>query len=285
VKLKLMQIVRETCCIGAAALSPLMAGASAQTDSVPVQPPVATYADIADLADSSSVVLRAEVRKMVRVEPERAPGVRAGWGRYYIEARTRAMLTGASPQGESLRYLVDMPLDSKGKPPSLKKKQVILFGAAVPGHPSDLRLSAPDAQLAWDPQLEGRVRSVLTEFLAPDSPPRITGVREAIHVPGTLAGEGETQIFLSTANESAAAITVRHSPGAPDSWGVSFSEVAGDGTPPAPASLAWYRLACFLPNALPKRANLSDTPINRARADADYRMVLGSLGRCERLRN
>lgn len=246
--------------------------------------PVASYADLADLADSSRLVLRAEVRRVSRVEAERAPGVRAGWGRFYVEARTRALLTGETPLGEALRYLVDMPLDAKGRPPELKRRQVLLFGRAVPGRPGELQLATPDAQIVWDEKLEAGVRAVLTELAAPDVPARITGVREAIHVPGTLAGEGETQIFLSTADDSAAAITVQHRPGVQPAWGASFSELVGIGAPPARDTLAWYRLACFLPNALPRAANLSETPAARMQAEADYRMVLGELGPCGRLR-
>ena len=57
------------------------------------------------------------------------------------------------------------------------------------------------------------VWGALTELLAPGAPGRIVGIREAIHVPGTLRGEGETQIFLTTANESAAMITVARQAG------------------------------------------------------------------------
>ena len=37
---------------------------------------MANYADLADLADSAQVVVRAQVRKLTRVENERAPGLR-----------------------------------------------------------------------------------------------------------------------------------------------------------------------------------------------------------------
>src|SRR5690606_23907831 len=86
-----------------------------------------SYADIADLADSAQQVLRAEVRKLVALEPERAGGVAPGWGRFYVEAETRALIFGSGVAGEKLRYLVDLPLDARGKPPALKKKDVLLF--------------------------------------------------------------------------------------------------------------------------------------------------------------
>jgi hypothetical protein len=258
---------------------PLHAQVPAETETAP------TYADLADLADSARLVVQAQVRKVAQLEPERAPGLRPGWGRFYVEARTQALLSGAVPLGQSLRYLVDMPLDARGRPPAIRKRQVLLFAVSVQGPQGDLKLAAPDAQVPWDPATEARTRAILAALVAPDRPARVTGVREALYVPGTLAGEGETQIFLTTANQHAASITVQHRPGAAPAWGVSFSELAAQtGSPPAPETLAWYRLACFLPDSLPAAANVSETPGNRAQAESDYRMVIGDLGPCPRNR-
>jgi hypothetical protein len=275
------RVASAAAAIGLAALTVPVVAAPPPTGAAPAP----TYADLADLSDSSRLVIRAQVRKLAMVEPARARGVRPGWGRFYVEARTKALLSGSTPVGEALRYLVDLPLDARGKPPAIKKQQVLLFVREARGTLGELQLAAPDAQLAWNPEVERQVRGLLAELLAPEAPPTITGVREAIYVPGNLAGEGEAQFFLDTANQSAAAITVQHRPGSPPAWGVSFSEVAAAlGSPPRPGTLAWYRLACFLPNALPRGANLSDTPTSRAQAEADYRTVLGELGSCPRNR-
>jgi hypothetical protein len=245
----------------------------------------ASYADLADLSDSARIVLRAEVRKIAAVEPARARGVRPGWARYYVEARTQALIRGETPLGQSLRYLVDLQPDARGKPPAIKKKAVLLFATSVKGQTGDLQLVAPDAQVLWNAETETRLRAILAALVAPDAPPSVTQVREAIHVPGNLAGEGETQFFLETARHSAASITVQHRPGAAPAWGVSFSEVAAPvGSPPQRDTLAWYRLACFLPNRLPMAVNLSEGAGSRAQAESDYRMVLGELGPCARTR-
>jgi hypothetical protein len=247
--------------------------------------PAATYADLADLADSARLVLRAEVRKIAPVEPARARNVRSGWGRFYIEARTKALLSGTTPIGEALRYLVDMPLDARGKPPPIKKQQVLLFARGARGAAGDLQLAAPDAQVPWTAETETQLRAILAALAAPDAPHKVTGVREAIYVPGNLAGEGETQFFLDTADQSAASITVQHKPDSPPAWGVSFSEIAAAvGSPPQRDTRPWYRLACFLPNVLPREANVSETAADRAQAESDYRMVLGELGPCPRNR-
>jgi len=246
---------------------------------------VLTYADLADLADSAPLVIRAQPRKIVQVEPERARGLRPGWGRFYVEAKTEGVIAGTVPLGEALRYLVDLPLDPKGKPPAFKKKSVVLFARAVPGRPGELQLVRPDAQLLWDAQLDTRLRAVLKELYAPGAPHKVTGVREAIHVGGDLAGEGETQLFLATANGEPAAVTVNRTPGRPPRWSVSFSEVvAGDAAVPGRDTLGWYRLACFLPAQLPKAANISNAAADREAAARDYRFVIEQLGPCPRSR-
>ena len=252
----------------------------------PAPAPVVSYSDLADLGDSSGLVLRAQVRKVSVIDPARARGVRPGYARFLIEARTQALLFGSGAMGESLRYLADLRLDAKGKPPKLRKAVVLLFANAVPGRPGELQLVAPDAQVPWDAVSEGKLRAVLGELHGPAVPPRIKGVREAIHVSGTLAGEGETQLFLDTADDSATAITVTRIPGRAPAWSVSFSEVAGAGSPPPMReTLSWYRLACFLPAELPRAVNLSDGRAERFMAEEDYRLVRRELGECGRLRN
>lgn len=259
-------------------LAPIVANAQG-----PVAGPEVTYADVADLADSAGLVVHVQILKQTRVEDQRAPGLTPGHGRFYIEARTRALLVGKAPLGESVRYLVDLPLDAKGKAPKLKKQEVFLFARAVPGRPGELQLVKPTAQQAWTAAGEARLRTILKGLVSPDAPARITGVREMLFVPGNLAGQGETQIFLNTHDNSAASITVRHEQGQPPVWGVSFSELVADlGHPPQRDTLEWYRLACFLPRTPPPGANVSGSFAEQQQALADYRGVLSQLGPCAR---
>jgi hypothetical protein len=260
------------------------AAAADSRQPTPSAPPP-SYADLADLADASPLVARVQLRKLTPLEPGQATGVRPGWGRFYIEAKTQEVIFGRVALGEAVRFLADLPLGPKGKPPSLKKKSVLLFAQPVPGRPGELQLVAPDAMLVWDPGLDARLRAVLGELNAPGAPQRIRGVREAIHVPGNLAGEGETQLFLATADGEPAAITVRRAPGRAPEWSVSFSEVVGEaGKAPPADTLAWYRLACFLPASLPAGTNVSGSSRDRAQALGDYRFVLSQLGPCPRTR-
>jgi hypothetical protein len=244
-----------------------------------------SYADLADLADAASVVARAQVKKVSRLKPEQAPNVRPGWARVYVEAKTTALLVG-SGLGESIKYLADVKLDAKGGLPKLKKAQVIVFANPVAGRPGELRLVAPDAQIVADAALEQRVRSLLTELVAPGAAPRVTGVREAMHVPGNLAGEGETQVFMATEKGDPVSLTVIRRPGSAQVWGVSLSEIVDQAArPPARDTLTWYRLACFLPAELPRDTLLYGSADDRRIAAEDYRMVMAQLGPCTRTRN
>ncbi len=247
--------------------------------------PALTYADLADLAAGTPTVVRAKIRSTAPVEAARAPGLRPGHARLYVEARTVALIAGPPLAGDSLRYLHDVALDARGKVPKRPKGDVILFGRTSPARPGDLQLVAPDAQIAWSPETEARLKAVLGELLAADAPPPVRGVREAIYVPGTLAGEGETQLFLATGDGEPASITVVHRPGAGPRWSVSFSEVLdAGGAPPPRDTLAWYRLACFLPPRLAPQAHVSANAADRAQAAADYSFVLDALGPCPRTR-
>lgn len=267
---------------GIPAAVPLAAQTQAASTAAPQQ---ATDADLIDLADHAELVLRAKIRRQSDVAPERAPGLRPGHTRFYIEADTLNLIAGDTPVGERVRYLVDLPLDARGKKPKLKKQEVLLFARPVAGRPGELQLVAPDAQLRWNEALGQRTRLILEQLVAPDAPPRIVGVRDALSVAGTLAGESETQIFLDTLNDDPAAISVVRRPGMAPVWGVSFSEIVDQAVRVPPrGSLVHYRLACALPQSLPGEANLAREPADRARAADDYRYVLSQLGPCPRQR-
>jgi len=265
------------------ALAPLQAFAQSPT---PIGVDVAdgpTYADLATLSNAADLVIRAKIRRQTALEPERAPGLAAGFARLYIEAQTVALIAGRSAVGQNIAYLVDVPLDAKAKVPKLKNREMVLFADTVPGRAAEVQLVGPGAQLAYTPALEERLRPILTEVYAADTPPRITGISDALAVPGTLAGESETQIFLATEDRSPVSITILRRPGQQVQWGVSWGEIIDSfARPPAPDTLRWYRLACALPPELPSNANLAREPAARRLAAGDYAFVIAALGPCER---
>lgn len=247
------------------------------------QGPDLTYADMVKLSEASQLVLHARVRNQIALKPERAPGLAPGYVRLYIEAETLSLIAGNVPVGERLKYLVDLPLDEKGKPPKLKKTEVLLFASPVTGRPGELQLAGPGAHRIYDAAFEERLRPVLTALVQPDAPPRIERVADALAVEGTLVGESETQLFLDTENDGPVSITVVRRPNQPPRWGVSWTEIVDQSArAPARDTLAWYRLACSLPAELPASANLSRDARARALATRDYAFVIEQLGACER---
>lgn len=263
------------------AAAALAIGVAAAPPAALAPPP--TYADLADLADAADLVVHAKVTKAIPVPAERAGNVAAGQARLYVEAETMALIAGSAPIGQSLKYLVDVPLDAKGKVPKLKKREVLLFARPVAVRPGELQLVGPDAQLGWDPVLDSRVKPILAALAADDAAPAVTGVRDALAVAGTLAGESETQIFLATRSGDPVSLTVTRRPGMAPLWGVSFGEIVDQSArPPERDTLAWYRLACFLPPQLPASANLAQDSASRGRAVQDYRFVIEQLGPCPR---
>lgn len=250
-----------------------------------------SYADIADLATAAPIALHARIYKATALKPEQSPGVAAGFARFYVEADVVSLIRGAGPLASRIAYLVDLPLDAKGKPPKLKKKQpVLLFAGPVAGsaagtsNTGSVRLVAPDAQLPWDPATEAQLRAVLTEVVKPGAAPAITGIANGFHVPGTLPGEGETQLFLNTRTGDPVSITVLTAADGSRRWSAAFGEIVDGASVPARNTLAWYRLACGLPRQLPLNKLAGTAPEDRRKAAADYAVVLGALGECTRTR-
>lgn len=245
-----------------------------------------TYADLAGLAESAGVIARLRVKDQATVEPERARGVSPGMVRLYVEADTEAVLKAPAALGESLAYLVDVPLDARGRAPKLRKQSFLVFARTVPGRPGQLQLVHPDAQIAADVSTDARLRAVINEIVSPEAPPRVTGVRDAMSVAGNLAGESETQVFLDTANGTPVSLTVLRRPGQEPVWGVSWTELVDQSAQaPQRGTLEWYRLACFLPRELPQGAYLQREQAARYQARADYGFILSQLGECERTRS
>ena len=243
-----------------------------------------SYADLADLSDAADLVLRARIKKVAELDPARAPGLAPGHARLYIEAETGQLIAGSVPIGEEVRYLVDVPRDSRGKVPKLKKHEVLLF-ARPSSRPGELQLVGQGAQLPYTPGLEAQVRPVLAGLMSAQRPPVVTGVRDALSVPGNLVGESETQLFLDTREGNPVSITVTRRPNMSPVWGVSWSEIVDQSArAPQPGTIEWYRLACALPANLPAEAFLGGDPANRAQAEEDYRLVRSELGPCQRNR-
>ncbi|WP_296624495.1 hypothetical protein [Rhizorhabdus sp.] len=271
------------------ALSSLPSALGAQPASPAATPSTApgirqlSYADLADLALSAQVVAGVTVTKAERLKGELAPGLQAGNARFLIEAQTAMLLRGAEGLPGSVSYIVDVPLDARGKAPSLKKNRLVIFGNRVPQRPQELRLTSPYSQVTWTQNIESLLRAILTEATASTAPPVVTGIGNAFHVPGAIPGESESQIFLTTPNNRPISLTILRRPGEQPQWAVALGEMVDDSaSAPARDTLLWYRLACFLPTTMPERSTASLGASDAQAVRDDYGFVLKQLGNCGR---
>lgn len=243
----------------------------------------AGYADLADLVLAAPIIADATIRSTTRIKGPEATGVAPGLTRFYVEADVTALIRGSGGVAPRLGYLLDIGPDAGGRLPKLKKARVLLFARAAGESSAQVQLVARDAQRDWSPALDGRVRQIARDVLAADAPPVITGVGNAFHVPGALPGEGETQIFLTTADQRPVSLSILRRPGEQPRWAVALSEIVDEAAgPPAPGTLLWYRLACALPAAMPDRSTASLAGNESTIAREDYQFVLAALGPCGR---
>lgn len=243
------------------------------------------YADLADLVIAAPIIADATIRSATRLKGADAAGVAPGTARFYIEADLGVLIRGTGGLPARIGYLLDVTPDSADRLPKLKKLRVLVFARPVAGVPNQVQLVAPDAQVAWTPAENDRVRAIAQALVATDAPPVITGVGNAFHVPGALPGEGETQVFLTTANGAPVSLTVLRRPGEQPRWAVALSEIVDEAAaPPARDTLLWYRLACALPGDLPARSTASLAEPDAVIAREDYGFILRNLGPCGRTR-
>jgi hypothetical protein len=239
------------------------------------------YADMADMLIAAPIVAIVQIDGTIPLAGPQAAGVRPGFARLYVTASVVTLVRGAEGLAPKIAYLADVPLDGANRAPKLKKQRFIVLGRA--GRPGELTLIGPHAHIPWTPQDEAWTRGILGETLAPGAVPAITGIGGAFHVPGSLPGESETQIFLKTADARPISLSILRRPGEQPRWAVSLTEmVDNSAAPPQRDTFLWYRLACGLPRQLPPAVLASLSPEDQAGARQDYQLVLEGLGRCGR---
>ncbi len=274
-----------------AGLAFAMASCASTGTAMPQDMPVAelppsqapTYADLVTMALEADTVAIVAVEDQITFPPERAPDVAVSEVRLYIEALVQNLLAAPQGIGQQLTFVVDQPRDADGDAPDIENRRFVIFGDLSRSPPGAIQLLSSDSMLPAGPQLESRVRTVLTQLAAADAPPVVTGIRDVISVEGNLAGESETQMFVETDTGTPVSLSVIRRPGMAPEWGISLGElVDSSATAPRPDTLAWYRFACFLPRELPADSFLQTDRESRERARNDYAYVLSELGPCER---
>lgn len=276
----MIRLLALSLCCAASALAP--AQSHAQTTQIAGESPAApAYGEIAGKVIAAPLIVDATIRSVARIRGDEALNVPPGRVRYYITADVSALIRGTSALPAQIGYVADVPLDFRGRPPRLRRERVLVFARPVAGRPAQLQLTGLDSQYRWTPALDAMVRTIATELVAADAPPEITGIGNAFHVPGTLPGEGETQIFLTTATNDPISLQILRRPNQAPRWSVSLGEIVDDSAgPPARDTLLWYRLACGLPRELPPTALDAEIAANARIAREDYRLVLRELGAC-----
>lgn len=274
-----------TSCLKALALAAaaIALPAAAQTAPLETTEPALPYADRADLVLASPVVIDASIRSATRIKGAEATGLAPGMARFYVEADVLSLLRSPGAMPPRVGYLLDVAPDAAGRLPRLRKLRVLVFARAVQGSGGQLQLVSPAAQQPWSAALDAAVRRIAAEAVGREAPPQVTGVGNAFHVAGSLPGEGETQIFLQTADGRPVSLSVLRRPGEQPRWAVALSEIVDEAAAPPPRdTLLWYRLACGLPRELPTRSTAQMEGNDADTAREDYRFVLGRLGACGR---
>ena len=239
------------------------------------------YADVAGLTLMAPLVISGSIRSASKITGADAAGVPAGVQRYYVTLDVQSLLRGDSAVPAQIGYVLDIPLIAGQRPPKLRKQRVILFARPVANRPELVQLVDTDAQRNWSAELEQLTRQIVADVLKPSAPPAITGVGNAFYVPGTLPGEGQSQIFLTTDAGQPVSLIVEHQPGAAPRWSVSFSDLVDQAAPPPPRdSFAWFRLACGLPGSLPDTSIAADDSTAAAILRNDYARIVRDLGPC-----
>ena len=176
----------------------------------PAQAP--TYADLVAMAMAADTVAIVAVEDQIAFPEERAPDVPPSHIRLYLESLTQSLLSGPQAVGAQLAFVVDQRREPDGDAPDLEDRRFLVFGDLSQSQPGALQLLSSDSMLPAGPQLEARVRRVLTQLAAADVPPAVTGLRDVISVPGNLVGESETQMFVETDTGAPVSLTVIRRP-------------------------------------------------------------------------
>lgn len=235
---------------------------------------LASFADTAELALAAPVIVRATITKIKQISGKAAPDVAAGRGRFLVTIAVSNVIVAPGATAATLRYLWDAPVDSRARPLQSKGMDVLAF-LAVPGGDGSARLASRRGQQPWDLALADTVRAVVADQRS-GKVPVIRGVSNGFRADGTIAGESESQFFLTSADGKPAALVVQNRPGEVRRVLVARGDIIDESAERVrPGTLLWYRLACFLPALLPTAAGGTDPALAK-----DWRDALASLGPC-----
>lgn len=239
--------------------------------------PALSFADVADLATAAPVIAKARIMSIKSVKVAASDPASAGRKYQMVTVRIDSLIRGQGGIAPRVSFL------SVAGTQRLRGGAIAILYARPATLQAHVQLVSLNALQPWSAELEATTRALTTEILSARPAPAILAPGDAFHVPGTVEGESETQIFLKTATGEPVSLSVVHRAGEKTRWGVSLGEIVDDAAvPPAPGTLLWYRLACGLPDTLPAQSTRGLAVLDAEAARRDYRFVLESLGRCGR---
>lgn len=241
-------------------------------------------ADLVELSVQAPIIVRAEIDKASRLSEKLSPGLAPGFRRHLVRARITNVLIAPGFVPREIEYLVDLGVDARGRTPNLKGLPVLLFLAPAQRE-AQFQLVKPWGQVDWTPERDAYIRAVAAEAVADPGvrDMEIVGLGQAFHVPGSLPGEAESQIFIQTKSGDPMSLVVLSRPGQSKLFSIATGDIIDDAAEGVKdGSLLWYHLACGLPRTLPGSSLSTLDESTAASAREDYRFVIDSLGRCDR---
>lgn len=239
-----------------------------------------SWTDLADLVLASPAVLVVEVTDVSRLSSRAAPDVPVGQVRALVEGRLQAALRAPGLLPARAEWLWQGTPDARRRPPFGKTSRQLLFASPVTGGPSpdvqQLRLVSPHGQQPWSIGTEAAVRELLLAARDPAAAMMVTGIADAQHGTGTVAGAGESQFFLTTDSGRPLVLMVARQPGADPRVTVATGELTGGARAVEPRTLLWRALACGLPESLPGRLDAQPALM------ADLATARAAIGPCGR---
>lgn len=242
-----------------------------------------TYVETATRTLQSDVIVEAIIRKTSRISAKQAPDLAPGRQRFLVEAEVLRVLAARHPVPQIIRYLWDAEVASGGKAPKIRKRAATLFLREVATSDSMYQLVDRDAQFLDTPQLADIARGIASDPLrARIDALRIVGVLEATPMAYGPAGDRATTFLLATGGGGTMTTTLTTTADGGHRIALSPPDNLGDGIPVKNNSLAWYVLACGLPDALPESVVDSAARTgDSAQVVADYLQLKHRIGPCQ----
>src|SRR3546814_26234 len=101
------------------------------------------------LALNAPVVAETTSKKAVRLRDKVSPGIPRVHALFLVTAQIMRLVSSTRSMPSNISYLVDVPFDSRGKPPKFKGDRSFLFLKPAGRRPDQFVLTTRHSQIAW----------------------------------------------------------------------------------------------------------------------------------------